>query len=441
VRAGHVALAVSDASEARIAFARALALSQESDLRRSALLGRERANHALGNFSEQLRDLEELEVLSRDTPAHTAEALNRRAEALLRTGDYPEVLAAAQRSVAAATRARMPVLEGEALRLIGAAHERAGDYDKGIEISQRALSLFEEQGAKDSANRVRLDMAQSYLAQARYSEARSACERVLEYLEDSANPHLRRTVCILQGTIELQLGEFESAMDEIDRAIDLAGRGGDTSDLGEALNVAGAILLEVGQCDGALEHLERAGEHHARTHSSYAQAECLVRSGLCHLALGEPERALVLLDEAAELGLRMKARAMQARIGIARASVFLTRGADQDLERALDGVQALALSRHAEALRRRGASQRAVVMARSALRILERKRHIDGSEEELLFNTYKALCEVGDPRAQEILERAQESLERKQSRIRRAEWRESFAATPLHLAIRAEVGE
>jgi hypothetical protein len=178
----------------------------------------------------------------------------------------------------------------------------------------------------------------------------------------------------------------------------------------------------------------------------------MVHAAVNQAAMKNFTAGLDMLDKARAAAAEMGASYVSANAAIARAGVFLARRAEQDLERALDaaaaaadeareasltGAQAMALSRHAEALRRRGAGQRALVMARSALRILDRKRNIEGSEEELLYNSYLAMQDAADPGAEAILKRARASYEAKLSRLERDEWRESFQEIPLHRAILA----
>jgi multidrug efflux pump subunit AcrA (membrane-fusion protein) len=101
--------------------------------------------------------------------------------------------------------------------------------------------------------------------------------------------------------------------------------------------------------------------------------------------------------------------------------------ADLARQATLSGAQALALARQAEALRRRGLHERGLLVSRSAVNILERHRHIEGSEEEVLFIHYRMLEANKSLEAATYLERASRVIDRKLGTLTNQDWRRSYA--------------
>ena len=98
LRAGRLALSASDADAAIACFTRTLALERELGAapptpaskarRREALAGREEARRLQGDLASDPGDLDELERLSDGEPARLADVEIRRAQRMMRLGDY-----------------------------------------------------------------------------------------------------------------------------------------------------------------------------------------------------------------------------------------------------------------------------------------------------------------------------------------------------------------
>src|SRR5262249_35441597 len=149
LRAGQLALAASGAAEAKGAFTRVLELDGEAGAgdglrgrRVAALLGREQASRELGEHDSQLADLAELERVAEVDALLQASVANRRATRLLRLGDFAGAMAAARAAEAAAQAAGDERSRGEALRVLGEAYERTGEFGRGLEVVEEAVDLF-----------------------------------------------------------------------------------------------------------------------------------------------------------------------------------------------------------------------------------------------------------------------------------------------------------
>ncbi|HKE15633.1 MAG TPA: protein kinase [Kofleriaceae bacterium] len=459
LRAGKVALAAFDAAEARSAFSRVLELDDppgagdaEARARRaSALLGREEACRELGEHDAEMGDLAELERLAAGDPALGADVANRRAACLLRLDDYAGAVSAARAAERAALAAGDERGRGEALRALGEAYERTGQFDRGLEVVGEALEVFRRLGAAYEEMQARIGIGRNHLTRSRYEAARASYQPILERLEEAPDPWLERVVRNHVAVIHLCIGEYEAAMKSVVRAMELCESYGDRSRAGDSMSVCGIILTEVGQYGEARERFQRALGTLDGTGSRWSRADCLVYAGGNESFLGEFERSVAMLEESIGTAREIGARYVEASAEVALCGALLRRDRRGDGERALEvaaralataraatliGPEIGALARQGEALRRLGRLDQALASSGRAVELLERQRFIDGSEEEVLFAHHQVLEALGDPAAADLLARARGGIERKLGLMESADWRRSFTdAVPLHRLI------
>jgi tetratricopeptide (TPR) repeat protein len=454
LRAGQVALAAYDAAEARVAFDRVLELDEPGEARArrvAALLGREHALRELGEHDAQLRDLSDLERLAAGDPLLEAEVANRRATRLLRLGDYAAAVAAANAAERAARAAGDERSRGEALRVLGEAHERTGQFERGLEVVEEAAAIFRRIGAVHEEMQARIGIGRNHLTRSRYEAAWATYEPILERLDETADPWLERVVRNHVAVIHLCLGEFEAAMGSALRSMELCEFYGDRARAGDNLSVCGIILTEVGQFVEARDRFQRALAILDLTGSRWSRADCLVYAGANESCLGDTERALLLLSESIATAREIGARYVEANGEVARCGALLRRGRNGDAERALEaaalaldaaraatliGPEIVALARQGEALRRLGRIDDALASTARAVELLEEQRYLEGSEEEVLYVHHQVLDAVGNPAAPDLLTRARGGLERKLDMMTNPDWQRSFVdAIGLHRLI------
>jgi len=467
LRAGQVALAAYDAAEARSAFTRVLELDDRDETssespgeearaaararRVAALLGREHACRELGEHDAQVRDLSELERLAGGDPMLEADVANRRAARLLRLGDYGGAVAAAREAERAARAAGDERSRGEALRSLGEAYERTGQFERGLEVVDEAVAIFRRLGLVHEEMQARIGIGRNHLTRSRYEAAWATYEPILERLDETADPWLERMVRNHVAVIHLCLGEFEQAMWSALRSMELCDFYGDRARAGDNLSVCGIVLTEVGQFAMARDRFERALSILDRTGSRWSRADCLVYAGGNEGLLGEFERGLELLEESVATAREIGARYVEANGEVALCGALLRRGRTGDVERALEvaaralataraatliGPEIGALARQGEALRRLGRFDQALASSGRAVELLEEQRYFEGSEEEVLYVHHQVLEAIGDPAASGLLDRARAGLDRKLDLMTNQDWRRSFVdAIPLHRMI------
>jgi len=453
LRAGRLALAASDAAAAVACFTRTLGLERELGAtpptatararRREALAGREEAHRLLGDLAADRGDLDELQRLSEGEPARLADVAIRRAQRMLRVGDYAHASIATIVAEDHALAADDDRLRGEALRVRSEILERLGRFDEALAVVGAARELFHRQRAVTDEMAAMIGRGRIMLLRAQYEAAREAYRPVLSMIEKTGDPWLERVATNHVAVIETCLGNFERAMASAQRSLELCRRYGDRAREGDALAVAGIIALEVGLSEQASATFAEALAILGRSASPWSRADCLIYAGTCEVRCGRPS-GLAMLDEALAEARRLGARYLEANALVARAGARLRLG---DLAGAITdaadgtavahaatliGFEIQGLARHGLGLARRGQPvAEAVALAQRALALLDQQRHLEGSEEEVLAACAEILRAGGAPEhAAAVHARARASARRKLDGLADATWRAAYAAIP-----------
>jgi serine/threonine protein kinase/tetratricopeptide (TPR) repeat protein len=453
LRAGRLALSASDAGAAIACFTRTLGLERELGVapptptsqarRREALAGREEAHRLVGDLASDPGDLDELERLCTHEPARLADVAIRRAQRMLRLGDYAGANAATLAAEAHATTAGDDRLRGEALRVRGEILERIGRFDDALAVVGAARELFHRRRAVTDEMAAMVGRGRIHLLRAHYEAARDAYVPVLALIDQTGDPWLERIVKNHVAVIEMCFGNFAAAMQCAQRSLELCRRYGDRGREGDALSVGGIVLLEVGLYDQAAAMFHDALDILSRTNSRWSRADCLIYTGICEQRRGRAG-GLAMLDEALTEARRLGARYLEANALVARAAAHLRAGAlDAAIadassgaavahEATLVGYEIQGLARHALALSRLGnRTAEAGALVHRALGLLDAQKYLEGSEEEVLVACATVLGAAGAPdRAGVLRERGRASAHRKLAALPDPVWRAAYAAIP-----------
>jgi tetratricopeptide (TPR) repeat protein len=281
------------------------------------------------------------------------------------------------------------------------------------------------------------------LLRADYEAARDAYRPVLQLIDKTGDPWLERIATNHVAVIEMCLGNFERAMTNAQRSLELCRRYGDRGREGDGLSVCGIILLEVGLYDPAAATFSEALALLERTSSRWSRTDCLIYAGTCEVKRGG-NGGIAMLDEALAEARRIGARYLEANALVARAGAQLHRGAYQAaIEDAFEGTavahaatlvgyEIQGLARHALALSRAGnRTGEAGALVHRALDLLEQQRFLEGSEEEVYAACVEVLATAGaSDRATIVRERGRASALRKLAALRDPVWRAAYAAIP-----------
>jgi len=460
LRAGRLALAAFDVIAAIAHFSRTLVLERELGptpptatsraRRREAYAGREEAHRMAGDMVTDAGDIDELARLAEGDPRRLGDVAIRRAQRLLRLGDF----AAATASTVVAEDQSIVVedgrMRGEALRVRGEILERLGRFDEALVVVGDASELFARDGAIGDEMAALVGRGRIHLMRAHYEAARDAYRPVIARIEKTGDPYLERIVQNHVAIIEMCLGNFQTAMASAERSLELCRRYGDRAREGDALSVSGIVLYEVGLFDEAAAKFTEALELLARTGSRWSRADCLIYAGACDVKRGRMG-GIAMLDEALAEARRLGARYLEANALISRAGAQLRRGelmaAAEDASdgvlvarnATLVGYEIQGLARHAVALARLPRSQRipeANALVQRALALLDHQRFLEGSEEEVYANCVTVLQAAGaNERAALVKSRGKGEVERKLKGLTDPAWRAAYAAIPENKAL------
>jgi serine/threonine protein kinase/tetratricopeptide (TPR) repeat protein len=455
LRAGKLALDAFDAAAAVAHFSRTLQIERELGAmpatatsrarRRQAFAGREEAHRMAGDLVSDAGDLDELARLAEGDPRRLGDVAVRRAQRLLRLGDYQAATAStvvAEDQAIVVDDARM---RGEALRVRGEILERLGRFDEALVVVGDASELFASEGAIADEMAALVGRGRIHLMRAHYEAARDAYRPVIARIEKTGDPYLERIVQNHLAIIEMCLGNYQTAIASAERSLELCRRYGDRAREGDALSVAGIILLEVGLYDQAAERFGAALDILSRTASRWSRADCLIYAGVCDVKRGRAG-GLAMIDEALAEARRLGARYLEANALISRAGVQLQRGelaaavldaGDGALVARLAtlvGYEIQGLARQAAALVRSPDEPRlaeAQSLVQRALALLERQRYLEGSEEEVYANCAAVLAAIGaTDNAAFVRARGKAEVERKLAALTDPAWRAAYAAIP-----------
>ncbi len=455
LRAGRLALAAFDSPAAVSHFTRTLLLERElgstppTDTsrarRREAFAGREEAHRMAGDMISDAGDLDELARLADGDPRRLGDVAIRRAQRLLRLGDYAAATASTVVAEDQAIVVENPRMRGEALRIRGEILERLGRFDEALVVVGDASELFAREGAVGDEMAAMVGRGRIHLMRAHYEAARDAYRPVIARIEKTGDPYLERIVQNHVAIIEMCLGNFTTAMASAERSLELCRRYGDRAREGDALSVSGIVLLEIGLYDQAASRFGEALDLLSRTASRWGRADCLIYAGVCDVKRGRAG-GVAMLDEALSEARRLGARYLEANALISRAGAQLRRGElDAATEDAADGAlvarnatlvgyEIQGLARHAVALVRAPSTTRvadAGALVARALALLEHQRFLEGSEEEVYANCVAVLTAAGvTDRAAAVKARGKAEVERKLAGLTDPVWRASYAAVP-----------
>ncbi len=452
LRAGRLALGASDAAAAVACFSRTLLLDRELGSapptptsrarRREALAGREEAHRLQGNLSADASDLDELQRLCEGDPARLGDVAIRRAQRMLRLGDYANATVATVVAEDHATAAHDDRLRGESLRVRAEILERLGRFDEALALIDVAREVFHRQHALHDEMAAMIGRGRIHLLRARYEEARDAYRPVLALIDKTGDPWLERIVTNHVAVIEMCLGNFTRAMENAERSLELCRRYGDRGREGDAHSVRGIILLEIGLYDQAASAFTEALDILSHTSSRWSRADCMIYAGVCDVKRRRPT-AKLMIDEALGEARRIGARYLEANALIARAGAHLARnelpeaiadaaeGTAVAHAATLVGYEIQGLARHALALSRSGRHAEANALVQRSLQLLEHQHYIEGSEEEVLVACMEVLAAAGQhERAALVRDRARMGAKRKVELLAEPLWRTAYTAIP-----------
>jgi class 3 adenylate cyclase/tetratricopeptide (TPR) repeat protein len=379
-------------------YTRALALVSEDNFERRYVLlkGRTAVFESQGNRDAQRKDLESSAEIAEllDDNLKQVEVSNKRAWYAYFTGDFPEAIMAANRTIELAKPAGLTDYIAEAHRVLVWANRQLDDFEAAVRHAEIGLALSQKSSDRNLQSNFQSASGLIQLVLGNYSAARRHSEKALALSEELGNISARATYLSNSGVVLTVLGDYEDAESRYHQGLDIAI---------ETTNrtMQATVLINLAWVNAALGRWEQAREYGsagAELCRSIAYVEPLAESlmwlGHAWVGLGRPKKATTCYQEAYDIRreLGQTNLAMGAQAGLARAALAA-------------GDHALALE-HVEEI----------------IRHLAKGGNLAGTWEPLRIHLvcYRVLEAVDDPRAEEILETAYNDLQERAARITNA---------------------
>ncbi|MBC7251576.1 MAG: tetratricopeptide repeat protein [Anaerolineae bacterium] len=444
-RAGRRAQADYANQEALAYYNQALAILDElessgrthSEIRFEVLSGQEGVHDVLAQREAQEADVAALVALAQELQdeERLTIAYNRRSLYYWKIGDYDHAEASARDALQLAQKNEDLPGQGMAHWNLGSALRWQGRPREALEHFRIAYELFEVCDLVAMAGRSLDRLASTYYDLGEYETALSSVQKALALHRRVGRRRDEAQALVRMGMIYADvLGDYSRALDCYQTALEIQQEIGDQWLLGTLMNDLGELLIRLGQFEAAEEHLQQAHALWQEIQDAEGLFDNLSNCAALHLELGDADQAIACLQEAVMLA----PGPAQMADGIGRLAIaHLQRGRPGDLEHAgalIEEIRAIGEERQLS----RGESllwQAEICLATghegAALAYCTEARRAFGDSsyrrEALHWLTSQALRALGrEDEAQTALERALAEVQRKAALITDEDMRTSF---------------
>lgn len=184
-----------------------------------------------------------------------------------------------------------------ALRMIADIHDVQGNYDVALEYLQKALALYEGEDAHDLQRIYLQDLiGRVYLHKGQTREARQWISSALQMYEDLGRKRDMGFGHNELGELELQQGNYDAAVVDFTKSVELA-KGLDSTIQATALKNLAITALSRGQSRAALDYAKQAGAFAAERNEPAVLWQALQIMGRAYSELGDSENARQALSQ------------------------------------------------------------------------------------------------------------------------------------------------
>jgi class 3 adenylate cyclase/tetratricopeptide (TPR) repeat protein len=325
--------------EAKDFYTRALEQIPETDLERryELILGRMRVFHSQGDRAAERKDLEDLSSIAGILADEHKQIEVSTGWAWLAyfLGDFTEAKAAAERGLSLADSTHGYETIGETLNVLAFAEWQLREYDDALAKANTALNLADQADDRRFQGRTLMTLGVIHSSLGDYSAARGAFERALSIARELGDLHREHTVLSNLGVTLTMLGDYKTARGNFQYGLENSHEMGNQVYAGVDLINLGWVCAAEGEWESARDHLVAGLEILRKAEHFEGIAEGLIWLGHACLGSGQPERANDAYQESLELRrtLNQTDLAMEALAGLARTAL-----AQGDLSKASDQV-------------------------------------------------------------------------------------------------------
>ena len=258
-----------------------------------------------------------------------AKALENLGEIYMRYGRFPEAIEKFQEA--------LDISEEGSGRLMGRmaeAYQQMGEYEKALETVKNAEKIA------DISEKGRLMILEGSILyrKGEYDHAMEVLERALRFLEEHGNERDMASAIRSIGNIHYARGEYEKAMEYYQRSLSVSGE--DLPGKAMSFNNLGVVNVKLGNYDEAAEYFKQALKIRERTGDQWGIAMFLSNLGVVHSESGDYEKAMHYFQRSLKIRERIGDRWGEAmslnNIGLIHLEKGEYRKAVEHFERALE---------------------------------------------------------------------------------------------------------
>ncbi|MFD5826660.1 tetratricopeptide repeat protein [Lentzea sp. NPDC060358] len=211
-----------------------------------------------------------------------------------RSGRLAENIETSRVGVIAASALDDSTLTAIALRQLGRAYTRAGDFDEASQCLHRARASIAELGSDAELGHVHHDLARLAARSGDHETALQHASEALSRYRAAHNTVGESHAMNALGRAQSELGDYEAAIPSCTEALALSEKSGNRSGRVVALDNLGVLRLRTGAFDQAIALLSESARLAAEQGNHFFEAEVTERLGLALVSRGDESGAETL---------------------------------------------------------------------------------------------------------------------------------------------------
>ena len=215
--------------------------------------------------------------------------------------DFPHAIKYAEEAATLAGILNKPLKKAEALLISGAAFSANRKDKEAIEISERALLIFEQAGDHDGVSRASSDLSKYYYYQYNADEAVKLAEKALLAAQENNVDTLIATAYFHLGNGFYRKNEFDKALEYHEKSLMISEKADDKKGIASSLNRLGILSYNTGDFQKSVYYYQRTIDIREELNDSPGVALTMTNLANAYTQLGDYQNAIASYQEAGEV--------------------------------------------------------------------------------------------------------------------------------------------
>jgi tetratricopeptide (TPR) repeat protein len=337
------------------------------------------------------------------------------------------------------------------LNSLGAPQELLGHYAEAMQYINEALAIYEEIDNQYGIAICTANRGTSSLYMGDYANAMHDFETAFHLSQTLQDQEGMAHNLLNQGMLRGYLGDYLLSLQSLEDSLSLWQEIGDKAGEAQTLNALAEVYNALGDYQQAMENLQIAGEQIREIGGKTIEIEHLGTLGAVHYEQGNYEEALKVYSSMEALAKVIGTRyfSVQSKLGLSQTCLARSRAKDLEVARRC-AAEAVALCREsqlagseprghaylAKANLLLGAKETALQNCQKAMCLLNKQKHVHGSEVEIYLTTIEVLVANGrENERRRCLEQAFDLVQATAAKIENETLRQSYLAIRVNRGI------